>query len=157
MNSFPDTFVLGTILLFVGCATPPPELTSLEIQAIQKRSFDADKETTFNSVVSVLQDLGHVINNADIETGLIQASSPANRSTDWLTGGSWTTFIEVSAFVEEIQGKTSVRLNYVSTAEEYSPVGMSGRGQRPLFDAGVYNRAFMKIQEAIFIRQVNSE
>jgi hypothetical protein len=47
--------VVGSFL--VGCAPQPvkPQKTSLEIQAVQARVFDADKKVTFNAVMSILQ------------------------------------------------------------------------------------------------------
>ena len=64
-------------LTLVGCAVnaPKPEKTSLEIQAIQSKNFETDKKVAFNSVVSVLQDLGYIIGSASLETGFITAES----------------------------------------------------------------------------------
>ena len=73
---------IGLIAVLVaGCAPQPakPQKTSLEIQAIQARTFDADKKITFNSVMSVLQDLGYIIGSASFETGFITAVSPNKR------------------------------------------------------------------------------
>ena len=63
------------LFLFVGCDTidSGPQLTPLEIQSLQTRSFDHGYNVTFRSVVSVFQDLGYIIKSADIETGFIQA------------------------------------------------------------------------------------
>jgi hypothetical protein len=47
--------ILSTVgLLLSGCAQQPvaPQKTSLEIQAVQARVFDADKKVTFNAVMS---------------------------------------------------------------------------------------------------------
>jgi hypothetical protein len=141
------------IVTFAGCATTP-QLTPLEIQAFQKRTFEADKKTTFGSVVSVFQDMGYTIKSADVETGFVQASSPAKNTVFF---GSYTSLTEASAFIEEIQGRTSVRLNFVESTESSSAYGMTGKSEVPNLDAEIYNNAFIKVQEAIFIRKGTSE
>ena len=71
---------LPFLLIFItGCETTKPtvNLTPLEMQSMQSRSYDTGKEIVFPSVMSVFQDLGYTINSADIETGLITAESTA--------------------------------------------------------------------------------
>ena len=69
-------------LFLVGCETTKPtvNLTPLEIQSMQSRSYDHPKDVVFPSVMSVFQDLGYSINSADMATGLITAESTANCS-----------------------------------------------------------------------------
>jgi len=75
------TYLILPILfiLITGCETTKPKvnLTPLEIQSIQSRSYEHPKKTVFPSVMSVFQDLGYSINSADINTGLITAESIA--------------------------------------------------------------------------------
>src|SRR3546814_17961003 len=47
------------------------ELSPLQLQAMQTKEFEAAKEPVFASVMSVLQDAGYRIENADLATGLI--------------------------------------------------------------------------------------
>ena len=94
-------------LLVSGCAVQKaPELTPLQIQALQTRDYTSHKNVVFPSVISVFQDLGYTIKNADKETGIIMAESAAKSdSTSRLFGVSSVSQTSATAFVEEI-GKT---------------------------------------------------
>ena len=69
------SFIMGTVLFMTGCAMneAPQTKTSLEIQAYQSKQFDVDKKTAFNSAMSVFQDLGYIVNSANLDTGFITA------------------------------------------------------------------------------------
>ena len=61
--------------------------------------------------------------------------------------------VKSSAFIEELRpGKTKVRLSFVNTEEWSSSAGAKLVQDNPIEDPSVYNNAFTKIQEAIFIR-----
>lgn len=143
--------VLFFVLSATGCTAHKPQKTSLELQAIQSREFGADKKLAFQSVLSVFQDLGYVVQSADLETGFITAKSP--------TKNEWVPFVgqsmkdtKATAFVEQLGSKSKVRLNFVATQEMSSGYGMKSSEDTPIEDARVYQNAFQKIQEAIFIR-----
>jgi hypothetical protein len=152
---------VGTLL--AGCAPQAvqPQKTSLEIQAIQARVFDADKRVTFNAVMSILQDLGYIIGSASLETGFITAESPSKEADHGaavfakIFGGVRTegkTAVTVS--IEEIgPKKTRVRLNLVDRQSRSSAYGQRASDDTPIVDPKIYNTAFDKIGEAIFIRQ----
>ena len=58
-----------------------------------------------------------------------------------------------TAFIEELRpGKTKVRLNFVKSKEFSSSYGAKQKQDTPIEDSTVYNNAFVKIKEAIFIR-----
>lgn len=147
-------------LWIAGCSTPEPQKTSLEIQAIQAQNFDASKKVAFNAVMSVLQDLGFIVQSASLETGFITADSPVKQDT---SGGA--TFMAifggvrsegksaVTASVEEITGKKSrIRLNFLNRSTRSSSYGQNATQDTPVLDPAVYQKAFDKIGEAIFIR-----
>lgn len=49
--------------------------TSVELRAIQSRSFDtSDKQKTMRSVIATLQDLGFVVDKADLDLGSVSAT-----------------------------------------------------------------------------------
>lgn len=67
------------VLLLGGCATVAPDVvgsgTQLEIRQIQTREYDTlDKKLTMRSVIATLQDLGFLIDNADLDLGTITAT-----------------------------------------------------------------------------------
>ena len=143
------TYAAFLLVLMAGCATAP-QMTSLELQAIQKRQFDVKKQIVFASAMSVFQDLGYTIKSAEIQTGLIQAQSPTK---NFVFFGSHMSNVEATAFVEELSAtKTSIRLNFVQVSESSSGYGMKSKSDQAIVDPKVYENAFTKIQEAIFIR-----
>ena len=62
-------------------AKKAPQLTPMELQAIQSKEFQTSKETLFASAMSVFQDLGYTINSAEMQTGFITANSPMTNKT----------------------------------------------------------------------------
>lgn len=153
---------LITALLIVGlagCASSPPkkEMTSLEIQAVQAKNFEADKKTSFNSVVSVLQDLGYIISSASLETGFITAESAVINGTglfDALGGIRREQRVAVTASIEEMKPTlTKVRFNFVSRVKRSARNGQQANDDLPLQNAQIYQNAFDKVGEAIFIRK----
>lgn len=150
-----------------GCAPQPvkPQKTSLEIQAIQARTFDADKRVTFNSVMSVLQDLGYIIGSASLETGFITAESPNKQANSTLSsvymflGGGirMEGRTAVSVSIEEMTPmRTRVRLNLVERKVTSGAYGQRSSEDFPIEDPKIYESAFDKIGEAIFIRQAQT-
>ena len=114
--------VAGTVILTAGCAMndTSQNKTSLEIQAYQSRSFEVDKKTAFNSAMSVFQDLGYIVNSANLDTGFITAESPTKGAKgseaflSFLAGMRVEGRTAVTAFVEEISPKSAkIRLNFV--------------------------------------------
>ncbi|HEX8415493.1 MAG TPA: hypothetical protein VF637_16670 [Sphingomicrobium sp.] len=141
-------------------AAKKPELTPLAIQALQLKEFEATPRTLFRSVVSVFQDLGYTIDQANFDSGLITATSATkNKTSVWNALGGQTASgnTRATATVEELaNGRSSVRLNFVSTKSASSWYGQSSRNDRPILDAKVYQAAFEKIEEALFVRQATT-
>jgi len=144
-----------TIGLTSGCTGQQvKKKTSLEIQAIQAQDFETTKSVGFASVLSVFQDLGYIVESADKDTGFITAKSPTNSTHDWLfTGSKFQSNTKATAFVEEIvKGKTKIRLNFVNSEKSSSAWGQNSQQDVPVEDAKVYEKAFKKIGDAIFVR-----
>ena len=76
--------LLIATMLAAGCATPPPNVTGTRTQSptsqLQTRQFQTrhyetlDKKLTLRSVIATLQDLGFVIDDADLSLGLVTAT-----------------------------------------------------------------------------------
>ncbi|MYG40542.1 MAG: hypothetical protein F4201_07000 [Nitrospira sp. SB0677_bin_15] len=165
--------LIVTAFTISGCVGPQqqkPPMTPLEIQSIQTREYEAPKKITFASVVSVFQDLGYTIKNADLNTGFINAES-ASQSTfigpeaeifigviGGVLGGqpaATTQSVEqtvATAFIEEIKDVTRVRLNFVMTRQSSSAQGQNSRRDTPILDVRIYTNAFERIENAVFIR-----
>jgi len=144
---------ISIAFLLVGCVPNNYKTTktSLELQAIQAKEFDAPKKITFASTMSIFQDLGYSITTSDLETGYITAKSPTQNEPGF--GKVIMKDTKASAFIEELRpGKTKVRLSFVNTEEWSGSYGGKLVQDSPIEDPTVYNNAFTKIQEAIFIR-----
>jgi len=131
----------------------------MEIQAMQTQEFETSKKVAFASVVSVFQDLGYIIDSADIDTGLITANSPSDSKKDWLfTGNTYTSKTRATAFVEPVQQERArIRLNFVAVNHTSSAWGQGSQEDQPILDQEVYRKAFSKIDEAIFVRSANTD
>ena len=149
------SFIL-CVLIITGCSMPPkqPTMTPLEIQTLQTRDYEQEKEVVFASVTSVFQDLGYTISNADFQTGLIYAesASKSNKALKFLIGVSQVERTKATGFVEQLKGRTRVRLNFVLVQKESSAYGRSDQDDTPLLDAKLYEAAFERIDSAIFLR-----
>lgn len=72
----PTLIALG---LVAACASAPPNVTGtgsqLQTRQIQTREYDTlDQAKTLRSVISTLQDLGFVIDTADLDLGTVTAT-----------------------------------------------------------------------------------
>lgn len=148
---------LAGLLLLAGCvvAPYPAAPTPLELQALQSRDYDEDKQVTFGSVMSVFQDLGYTPTSADLETGFITAESVATGDFDWialLTDTSSTVQTRATAYIEEVGERVRVRLSFVEVRSTSSDQGQAGRSDRALLDPALYENAFERIEQAIFVR-----
>jgi len=129
----------------------PAAKTSLEIQAIQSREFDTTKKMAFASVLSVFQDLGYIVSDADLETGFITAKSPTERKNKFFYTAMNSS--KATAFIEAIGDKrTKIRLNFVNNVERQGAYGSRDEKETAIDDPTIYTNAFTKIEEAIFIR-----
>lgn len=151
-------YILITLLAIttIGCASTKPQKTSLEIQAIQSKTFESKRNVAFASVVSVFQDLGYIVKSADKDTGFITAQSATKNSTGFwgaMAGVSSNSKTNATAFVEELKpGMTKVRLNFVISNNSSSTYGQTSSNDIVIEDPTVYENAFNKIGDAVFIR-----
>tara|TARA_B110000503_G_C6970295_1_gene338888 strand:+ start:224 stop:709 length:486 start_codon:yes stop_codon:yes gene_type:complete len=126
--------------------------TPAELLALQTRTFDGNKDPSLRAVVSVFQDLGYIIQTADSNTGLITAKSPTEASLSFFGRNMKDT--KVTATIEQVSNtKTRVRLNFVQSKRFSSEYGMNQENEQPIYDPNVYQDAFAKIRNAIFLRK----
>ena len=144
-----------TMALLTACTQPGPTMTPLEIQSMQTRSFNASYNVAFSSTMSVFQDLGYTVNSAEKDTGLISAESATDSNVAALifTGNTLTSQTKATAFIERLKGKSVVRLNFVQKMESSSGWGQQDRNDTPILDTTVYQNAFERIENAIFLRK----
>lgn len=172
---FAILFCVVTAFWVTGCTPPPPKkppMTPIQIENLQSRDYTESKDIVFPSVISVFQDLGYTINEANKDTGIITAESPT-KSAHGGGGGMMFELLagmgkhgavgsgpsssysqtKATAFIETIGHKTHVRLNFVASNETSSFRGQNNRQDKPILDPKVYENAFDKIGSAIFVRK----
>lgn len=136
-------------------AKKPPELTPMELQAIQSREFETSKENLFGAVMTVLQDLGYQVQSADLQTGFITAvSATQNKTNFWMALGGMAASgnTKVTCFLQPMpSGMTRVRLNFLNSRNVSSAYGQNSQNDKPILDATVYRNAWEKIDEALFV------
>ncbi|WP_337186603.1 hypothetical protein [Phenylobacterium sp.] len=141
----------------VAAAQKKGQLTPMQLQAMQQKEFDAPKPTVFSSVMDVFQDLGYSVGSADMNTGFITAeSATTNRTSFWEALGDMSSSgnTRATAFIEQMpSGMSRVRLNFVSTKSMSGAYGWNTRRDQPIQDPAVYQRAFEKVDEALFVRR----
>lgn len=158
MKGLKFSILIITVLAMSGCVTAQKTaLTPLEIQSLQTREYENSMNVVFPSVMSVFQDLGYTVKSADKSTGFITAESAAksDSASKFLLGISNVTQTSATAFVEEIANFTKVRLNFVTSSNKSYGYGQTDRQDTPILDAEVYQNAFERIENAIFIRSDN--
>jgi hypothetical protein len=149
--------VLATAVAMPAMAKKAPVLTGLELQQIQSRDFEAPKDVSFAAVMTVLQDAGYRINAADRDTGLITGTASSESKmiySLWSGFGKSKKTPIVSAYIES-RGATNsrVRLNFVLAKIKSSIYGSQPQDEEPIIDTAIYQGAFEKINQAVFVRQ----
>lgn len=145
------TFVLNPALE----AKKKPELTPMELQAIQSKEFETSKDLAFAAVMTVIQDLGYTVQTADLGSGFITAASPTENKTGFfeaIGGVSASGNTMLTAFIMQMpSGLTRIRLNFVNSKNQSSTYGQQARKDKPILDPLVYQTAWDKVDEALFV------
>lgn len=137
-------------------AKKEPQLTGLALQQIQARDYEVTKEVTFPSVMTILQDSGYRIQEADKDTGLITATASTKSKLTWAPfvgfGKSKKTPV-VSAYIEDRGSGSRIRLSFVMAKVKSNAYGTSLSDEEPITDPATYRDAFERIEKEIFVRQ----
>jgi hypothetical protein len=133
-------FAASTVLL-TGCQTTKERVldssadgqTSVELRAMQSRSFDTvDKQKTMRSVIATLQDLGFVVDKADLDLGSVSATK--------LSGYALRITVSVRPGAS---GKNMI----VRANAQYNNM--------PVNDAKTYQDFFVSLQKSMFLQANN--
>lgn len=149
------TVVLGACLFAASgaLAEKAPKLSGLALQQIQARDIEAPKSITFPATMSILQDAGYRIGDADIVTGIITATASTKTKMTFLPFVGFGTSKKspiVSVFIEDMGPNMSrVRLNFVMGKIRNGLIA----DETPIYDAATYSQAFEQLNQAVFIRQ----
>ena len=145
-------------------ANRKPEQTQLQIRALQTREYDAERKADILPVaLAVLQDDGYVVQNANMELGLLSAHKQLHEKkvddtgTAFLKGffgggmvssqkfSTIETNITVTPFGDKLRVRLSARLSALSTTGnmQYEQV------TEPKF----YQEFFTKLEKGLFIER----
>ena len=164
-----STISTVTILMvfIVGCAIQP-ELSPMQKREITTRVFDSGYETTYRSIMTILQDQGYIIKNTDMNTGLINANIDreagfGSQITQGLLLGYVVdkgSAIDASFMVNRInETKTEVRLNIqeASYGQSSKFSSTSQQSVRQILNPEIYNKLFNDIRTEIKRREAMNE
>lgn len=102
-----------TLLIFTGCASAP-KITPAQRTQMRTKTFDADYEITFKSLMSTLESHGYTIDNTDMTSGLIKATSVKDSASSFQKAfGQYgtSTFDISSTLTKASKDSTRVRIN----------------------------------------------
>jgi len=163
--------IFGTMVMIssvlIGCATQPPavEKTQLQIREFQTRNYDTTNfKMVMKSVMSSLQDDGYIIQQANVDLGLLTAKKDIDTTDKFSAGMSAfaaalngssndaryekNTIIEASANISSFGKSTRVRVNFskkkLNNRNEVMSVEQIG-------DQQFYQTFFSKVDKGIFI------
>ncbi|WP_324742474.1 hypothetical protein U8326_03845 [Tsuneonella sp. CC-YZS046] len=129
-------------------------LTGLALQQIQAKDFETNVDILFPSIVTVFQDAGYRITEADKSSGFVSGIGSAEQKMTfnlWFGLGKKKTVPIVSAFVEQRGPSIArVRLNFVLSKAKSRNVYTD---ETPVTDPAIYKDAFERIEKEVFIRQ----
>lgn len=149
------TIVFSISFPTVAMAKKAPQLTPMELQALQSKEFETSKDNLFTAVMTVVQDLGYQVQSADLQTGFITAASATEQKTNFfeaMGGARSSASTRMTAFVQPLpNGMTRVRLNFLVSKTTSSAYGQSNQNDRPILDPIAYRNAWDKIDEALFV------
>ena len=149
--------VIPIFLFLVACPVEKRQAlkSPAELMNLQTKTFDVGKDTAMRAVVAVFQDLGYIVQTTDNATGLITAKSPTEGNFNFF--GIKMVDTRVTATIEEIKkNSTQVRLNFVTSKRLSFGYGMKQENETSIYDSNVYQDAFSKIRNAIFLRKNTS-
>ena len=155
-----NKLILIILAVFAMSTTPAwakkePQLTPMELQALQSREFETTKDNLFGAVMTVLQDLGYQVQTADVQTGFVTAVSATQNKTNFLMalgGMAASGNTKVTCFLQAMpSGMTRVRLNFLNSRNTSSAYGQNSQNDKQILDAAVYHNAWEKIDEALFV------
>lgn len=125
-------------------------LTAVELRQLQTRDVGVTKSAAFASVITVLLDSGYRVISADLESGLITATSSTTGRVRLdpmgLSRASQTPM--ASAYVEE-RDASLARVRIVFSVGTSATGQFAGSGERAILEQGIYEIFFSRLEEEV--------
>lgn len=148
-------------LSLTGCVTvdsvfgeQDPQISAVELQALQTREFDASLEQCFSAVIGAFQSYGYTIQSADRATGLVIAKTTSDAEIMRLTGVTRTEYQKATAFVEPIaENRMRIRVSIVKHVSATGAYGGGGEKEAMRTTSHIYQDIFGKIEQSLFLKK----
>lgn len=165
MKKYIKTYIITilVVIIFVGCVVQP-QLSPTQKRQITTKLFEAGYETTYRSILTVLQDQGYIIKNTDMNTGPINATVDREVGTGSQVAQAVLfgyvadkgSEMDASFMVNKINDtKTEVRINIQESkygqASQWS--SSSKQSVKQILDPGIYNQLFNDIRTEVKRRE----
>ena len=155
--------IVTTVIYLASCAPPKAPLkTQLQLRQFQTRSYDtSNTKMVMKAMLNVLYDEGYIVENADVELGLLTAKKSVDiedagerfaASCAWGVHARWkkASVMECSANVNEFGEKTKVRIIFQKKI-------LDNKGGivklETIVDQNFYQEFFSKVDKGIFLEK----
>ena len=130
-----------------------PQISTVELQALQTREYEATEEQVFAAAIGAFQSYGYSISSADRATGLVIAKTTSEADINQLTGVARTEYQKATAFIEKIaQNRVRIRVSIVKHVSA-SAYGTGGEKEAMRTKPEIYQDIFKKIDNSLFLKK----
>ncbi|WP_134091070.1 hypothetical protein [Olivibacter sp. XZL3] len=147
------------VVLFASCATKMVTKSPAEVKMMTTKQFESDQELVFKSVISLLQSESYIVDRADKETGLINASKRIENKNAasqrfWLGTAKDANTSKAMFYIEGVNDSlTEVKITMYEGAES-SRNGYWGQvnkdtKEQMIYEPEVYQEWFTSLQAEI--------
>ncbi|QNL48945.1 hypothetical protein H8S90_19635 [Olivibacter sp. SDN3] len=147
------------VVLLTSCATKMVTKSPAEVKMMTTKQFESDQELVFKSVISLLQSESYIIDRADKETGLINASKRIENKNAasqrfWLGTAKDANTSKAMFYIEGVNDNlTEVKITMYEGAESsrngyWGQVNKDNKEQM-IYEPKVYQEWFTSLQAEI--------
>lgn len=133
-------YSISITIFITGCMTDSKQMIienpqQLEVRSYQIKNYEQSKVQTARAVVSALQDLGFIVDKADMETGTVTATKLAQYAT-----------MKITAVIrKKNEAETTVRVNAQFASNTEMPKAVD--------DPQTYASFFATLDKAVFLEK----
>lgn len=132
-----------------GCTSTEPTVTTQERAQMRTRTVESDFDTTFRAMMIMFENNGYMLDNTDMDSGLIRAYSETGSQFNFWTGGQENTRTNITATVIKLNDYSArARINVVQDKELSNSSGKKNKITE-VDDALVYNQLFQELRTEI--------
>lgn len=159
--------ILCTVFVFSGCATKMITKSPAEVKMMTTKQFDTEKDIVFKTVISLLQSESYIIDRADAETGLVNASKRIQNKNANLQRVLWGSSKDANTskamfYIEQVNAElTEVKITLYEGTESSQNTYWRGVNkdskEQMIYEPEVYNDWFKNLQAELERRKALRE